>query len=61
VKVENHAAAVAIYTLRYNFARQHKSLSNPYPRTSCNGSGHRGSRLDLEEIAALGKPICKSN
>ncbi|MDP2622494.1 MAG: DDE-type integrase/transposase/recombinase, partial [Actinomycetota bacterium] len=28
-KVENHAAAVALYTLHYNFARQHKSLANP--------------------------------
>jgi hypothetical protein len=32
-KVENHAAAVALYTMHYNFGRTHKSLANPYPRT----------------------------
>jgi len=32
-KIENHAAAVALHFQFYNFARPHKSLKNPYPRT----------------------------
>jgi IS1 family transposase len=32
-KVENHAAAVAIHFMHYNFGRPHKTLANPYPRT----------------------------
>jgi hypothetical protein len=55
-KAENHAAAVALYTLHYNFARQHKSLANPYPRTPAMAAGvadhiwtcgNRGARLNL--------------
>lgn len=37
-KVENHAAAVALHHMHYNFARPHRSLGNPW---TC------------EEIAAL--------
>jgi len=32
-KIENHAAAIALHFQFYNFARPHKSLKNPYPRT----------------------------
>ncbi|HTA14608.1 MAG TPA: IS1 family transposase [Solirubrobacteraceae bacterium] len=32
-KIENHSAAVAIHFMHYNFARPHKTLANPYPRT----------------------------
>lgn len=32
-KIENLEYAVALYFMYYNFARVHKSLSNPYPRT----------------------------
>lgn len=32
-KAENHAAAVALHYMYSNFARPHKSLANPYPRT----------------------------
>jgi hypothetical protein len=37
--VENHAAAVAIHFMHYNFARPHKSLANPYPRTPAMAAG----------------------
>jgi hypothetical protein len=30
-KIRNHAAAVALHHMHYNFARAHRSLSNPYP------------------------------
>ena len=52
-KVENHAAAVALYTLHYNFARQHKSLANPYPRTPAMAAGIADHVWTCEEIAAL--------
>src|SRR6266571_4055576 len=38
-KIENHAAAVALHFQFYNFARSHKSLKNPYPRTPAIGRG----------------------
>ncbi|MGH2454838.1 MAG: IS1 family transposase [Candidatus Limnocylindria bacterium] len=52
-KAENHAAAVALYTMHYNFARQHKSLSNPYPRTPAMAAGIAEHVWTCEEIAAL--------
>jgi IS1 family transposase len=52
-KVENHAAAVALYTMHYNFARTHKSLSNPYPRTPAMAAGISDHVWTCEEIAAL--------
>ena len=52
-KAENHAAAVALYTMHYNFARQHKSLSNPYPRTPAMTAGIADHVWTCEEIAAL--------
>src|SRR3990172_13038161 len=38
-KVRNHAAAVALHHLHYNFARPHRSLANPYPRTPAMAAG----------------------
>ena len=52
-KAENHAAAVALYTMHYNFARQHKSLSNPYPRTPAMAAAIADHVWTCEEIAAL--------
>lgn len=52
-KIENHAAAVALYTMHYNFARQHKSLANPYPRTPAMAAGIADHIWTCEEIAAL--------
>jgi hypothetical protein len=52
-KVENQAAAVALYTLQYNFGRTHKSLANPYPRTPAMAAGMADHVWTFQEIAAL--------
>ncbi len=52
-KVENHAAAVALHFMYYNFARPHRSLANPYPRTPAMAAGLAGHVWTCEEIAAL--------
>lgn len=38
-KLANHEAAVALHYMHYNFARPHKSLRNPYPRTPAMAAG----------------------
>ena len=50
-KIENHAAAVAIHFMHYNFARIHKSLRIT-PAMAVGVSDHV---WDLEEIADLAK------
>jgi IS1 family transposase len=52
-KIENHAAAVALHFQFYNFARPHKSLKNPYPRTPAMAAGVDDHIWSLREIAAL--------
>jgi hypothetical protein len=52
-KIENHAAAVALHFQFYNFARPHKSLKNPYPRTPAMAAGVADHAWSLEEIARL--------
>jgi len=52
-KVRNHAAAVSLDTLYYNFARAHRSLANPYPRTPAMAAGIEDHIWSCEEIAAL--------
>jgi len=52
-KVENHAAAVALHFMYMNFARPHKSLANPYPRTPAMAAGLADHIWTCEEIAAL--------
>jgi IS1 family transposase len=52
-KVENHAAAVALYTMHYNFGRTHRSLANPYARTPAMAAGIADHVWTCEEIAAL--------
>jgi IS1 family transposase len=52
-KVENLAAAVSLHFLHYNFARVHKSLSSPYPRTPAMASGVADHPWTLQEIAGL--------
>jgi hypothetical protein len=52
-KIENHAAAVALHFQFYNFARPHKSLKNPYPRTPAMAAGVADHVWTLEEIAGL--------
>jgi hypothetical protein len=52
-KLENHAAAVALHFPFYNFARPHKSLKNPYPRTPAMAAGVADHVWSLTEIARL--------
>jgi len=52
-KVENHAAAVALHFLYMNFARPHKALANPYPRTPAMAAGLADHVWTCEEIAGL--------
>jgi len=52
-KVENHAAAVAIHFMHYNFARPHKSLRNPYPRTPAMAAGVADHVWTLADIVGL--------
>jgi IS1 family transposase len=52
-KVENHAAAVSLHFMHYNFARPHKTLSKPYPTTPAMAAGVADHVWTLQEIAAL--------
>lgn len=52
-KVENLAAAVSLHFMYYNFARPHKSLANPYPRTPAMAAGVTDHIWKIEEIVAL--------
>lgn len=52
-KIENHAAAVAIHFMHYNFARPHKTLASPYPRTPAMAAGVADHIWSLQEIAEL--------
>jgi IS1 family transposase len=52
-KVENHAASIALHFLYMNYARPHKSLANPYPRTPAMAAGLADHIWTCEEIAAL--------
>ncbi len=50
-KVENHAAAISLHFTYMNFARPHKNLTNPYPRTPAMAEGIAGHIWTCEEIA----------
>ncbi|HEY7735840.1 MAG TPA: IS1 family transposase, partial [Candidatus Limnocylindrales bacterium] len=52
-KLSNHAAAVALHFMYYNFARPHKSLATPYARTPAMAAGLADHIWSLEEMAAL--------
>ena len=52
-KVSYHAAAVALHFMYVNFARPHKSLANPYPRTPAMAAGIEDHIWPCEDIAAL--------
>lgn len=52
-KVENHACAVALHFMFMDFARPHKSLANPYPRTPAMAAGIADHIWTCEEIAGL--------
>lgn len=52
-KVENLAAAVSLHFLHYNFARPHKTLADPYPRTPAMAAGMADHVWTMGEIAGL--------
>jgi hypothetical protein len=52
-KIENHTAAVTLQFMFHNFARPHRSLANPYPRTPAMAAGIADHVWTCEEIAAL--------
>jgi len=52
-KVENLEYAVALHFMYYNFARPHKTLANPYPRTPAMASGITDHVWTIEEIVRL--------
>lgn len=52
-KLENHVLALALYFMHYNFARPHKSLSNPYPTTPAMAAGLTDHIWTAEEIVSL--------
>ena len=52
-KLDNHMAAIALHFLHYNFARPHKTLANPYPRTPAMAAGVSDHVWTLTEIAEL--------
>jgi hypothetical protein len=52
-KVENLAAAVSLHFMYCNFARPHKSLANPYPRTLAVAAGVSDHAWTLEENVGL--------
>jgi len=52
-KLENHILALALYFMHYNFARQHKSLANPYHRTPAMAAGLTNHAWNIEEIIKL--------
>jgi IS1 family transposase/lambda repressor-like predicted transcriptional regulator len=52
-KIENHIAAVAIHFMHYNFARPHKTLANPYPRTPAMAAGVEDRVWSLADIVQL--------
>lgn len=55
-KIENHMHALALYFMHYNFARPHKSLSNPYPMTPAMAAGLSDHIWETGEIVALLEP-----
>jgi hypothetical protein len=52
-KLENHEYALALYFMHYNFARAHKSLTNPYPTTPAMAAGITDHIWTVQEIARL--------
>jgi IS1 family transposase len=52
-KLLNHAAAQSIHFMHYNFARPHKSLANPYPRTPAMAAGLADHVWTFEELTDL--------
>jgi IS1 family transposase len=52
-KIENLEYAVALHFMFYNFARPHKTLANPYPRTPAMATGIENHIWTVDEIVRL--------
>jgi IS1 family transposase len=52
-KIENLSFAVSLHFMHYNFARPHKTLSDPYPTTPAMAAGVADHVWTIKEIAAL--------
>lgn len=52
-KVEYLEYDVALHFMYYNFARPHKTLANPYPRTPAMAAGITNRIWAIEEIIRL--------
>ncbi len=52
-KVEYLEYHVALHSMYYNFARPHKTLANPYPRTPAMAAGIGDHIWTIEEIVEL--------
>ena len=52
-KIENLVWAVSLHFMHYNFARPHKTLSDPYPTTPAMAAGVADHVWSLREIAEL--------
>ena len=52
-KIENLEYAVALHFMYYNFARAHKTLTNPYPKTPAMAAGLTNHIWATEEIVKL--------
>jgi len=52
-KIENLEHAVALHFMYYNFARPHKTLANPYPRTPAMAEGISDHIWTMQEIVKL--------
>lgn len=52
-KLRNHAASVSLHFFYCNWARPHRSLANPYPRTPAMAAGLDDRIWTCEDIAAL--------
>src|SRR4030043_1940342 len=52
-KIENLEYAVALHFMYYNFARPHKTLANPYPRTPAMASGIENHIWTIRELVEL--------
>jgi IS1 family transposase len=52
-KLDSHMAAIALHFLHYNFARPHRTLASPYPRTPAMAAGIADHIWTLTESAEL--------
>jgi len=52
-KIDNLKYNLALHYMFYNFARPHKSLATPYPRTPAMAAGIANHVWTIEEIIGL--------